>query len=189
MDTPVKFKLSDYELKTTVDENPDKNEKPVTSSDNKPEASETLPAAPATTIPVENGKTPESSMESLLKAIDGPAALGFADILLSRGCSMVSNLFGYKTTFKDFSLTADEKKQLEPYFNTIVVEWLKHLTKEQLFYVMLAIIYGNKFLTVTNNQVRMKKTKGGANFETVNTGKRGRPPGAKNKTEEEKNAA
>jgi hypothetical protein len=87
--------------------------------------------------------------QEVLQGVNGEIVLTIGDIVLSRIASIGLKFGGYDCDFNDMKLTADEKKQLRPLVDVCLAEWIKKLTPEKAFYMMVAVMYGSKIITVT----------------------------------------
>jgi hypothetical protein len=135
------FDVSQYEKKEVVikDENIVKETINISS-----EANNNIPVNKVETQTGAKYLPPE-----VLQGVNGEIVLTIGDIVLSRIASIGLKFGGYDCDFNDMKLTADEKKQLRPLVDVCLAEWIKKLTPEKAFYMMVAVMYGSKIITVT----------------------------------------
>ena len=108
----------------------------------------------------ESTQTAEQQTEALrqgLSAIKSDSVVALFDIVMSRIGSGLSNLAGYKSTYKDYKLDVDEKKFLIPFCDTVVMDFIKKLKPEHVLIFALILMYGAKFMIVMDNKEPEKK--------------------------------
>lgn len=111
---------------------------------------------PATETP----QTAEQITEDMKKGfsnLNPKMVIDMFDIVMARTMSALSNLAGYPTSYKDYKLDELEKKQLTPFVESVVMDWLKTLKPRDVLIIMLVMMYGSKTLTVINEKPRIKK--------------------------------
>lgn len=127
-----------------------------------------------------------TSNEAILNLIDTDIIVTLTDILLSRLFFFAFNRrLGKDVAIQDFELTPEESKSV----SKLLKEYMKtqeiKITPAQALILGVLAIYGGKAILAYTAQRRNPEEVKTIKQQTKSTGRRGRPPGVKNKPKEE----
>jgi len=115
-------------------------------------------------------------------SLDSKAVILFADVVLSRLLQVGFSFGGIEANAKDFQLTPDEIKKIEPVASVVLNKHSLNLSPEWLLAITLASIYGAKIIMVLPEG----KAKGEAKKARIQSVQEGARRGRKTNAEREK---